>query len=370
MGVARADDVITGVPSGAGYATDRRAADVATATARPAATAIAARGGWIVDGRYDGLFFVGSVFAGLAYGLAVTWQPHLAAAGNPCLYVGLGLAHFGTTWFFYLDRENRAYYAARPWRFFYGPALVVAASLGMQLAGPRALLIAVTYWFSGFHVMKQSTGFAALYRSRLGLSALPERRVDNAAILGVSLLCLVGRLRLHPDFDFRGVFDGPTAAVAYAFAMAAVATIVVVWVVRTVQRWRRHGRALMPLALFTLASFALFTPFVYVERLPDAFMASLTGHYAQYVGFVWLVNRRKYTATTVPRFGSPMLARVSQSASLLVLVLLAYGVTVTAFSATPYFPAVGLTWAHFFVDRYLFRFREPEIRKMIMPYLA
>ncbi len=38
-------------------------------------------------------------------------------------------------------------------------------------------------------------------------------------------------------------------------------------------------------------------------------------------------------------------------------------------SVTPLFPAVGLTWVHFFVDRSLFRFRDAHVREALLPYL-
>src|SRR5262249_35991589 len=103
--------------------------------------------------------------------------------------------------------------------------------------------------------------------------------------------------------------------------------------------------------------------------------ALLTGHYIQYLGIVWLLNRRKYKALG----GSPgqrVLARLSQSSSVLATVLVLIGggaalfysiVAASQLVTALVFNAVVLL--HFYVDGLCWALRHPYIRKSIGPFL-
>jgi len=326
------------------------------------------RSPWIVNPAFDLSLFVLPIFASLAYGVAANRAGGAAAVGNGMIYILLGLTHFGTTWSFYFDRENRRHFAENPWAFYYVPVCILGTAVVITVFGRTEWLAIITYWFSGFHVMKQSTGFVALYRSRLKLFAPLDRRLDNAAVLGVSTYCLFARYENRADFGYETLLQSAPFGIAFAAARILLAVLLVVWLARAAGRLRRHGAAAGPLTLASVASIVMFAPFLYVHDMRSALMANLVGHYSQYLGLVWIINRRKYTNATVSRYGSDFLATVSQNLGYLALVLVGYALVVSAGSAvTPAF--VGLIWIHFFVDRYLFRFRDPFVRESLLPYL-
>jgi hypothetical protein len=252
--------------------------------------------------------------------------------------------------------------------FYYIPIGIFATAIVLAVFGQSDLIKIITYWFSGFHVMKQSTGFVALYRSRLGIFSTFDRKLDNAAVLGASTYCLFARYADRADFGYEALFHGPMAGTLFLVAKVGIGAVLVVWAGNTALRVFAHGTAAAPLVLASVAAVLMFLPFLYVEDLRSAFMANLVGHYTQYLGLVWIINRRKYTRENMARYRSSFLATISQNFGYLMLVLVGYALVISAATAvTPVF--IGLIWIHFFVDRYLFRFRDPFVRESLLPYL-
>jgi len=323
---------------------------------------------WIVNRPFDLSLFILPIFVALGYGVLANRGGTLADAGNGAIYILLGLTHFGSTWSFYFDRENLAHFAENRWVFYYIPVCILGVAVVLTVAGQRDWIAIITYWFSGFHVMKQSTGFVALYRSRLGLFDPVDRKIDNAAVLGTSTYCLFARYANRTDFGYEAILQTPTGDVLLAVARAVLAVVLAIWAWRAVGRIRKHGTASIPITLASTASVVMFVPFLYVHDMRSALMTNLIGHYAQYLGLVWIINRRKYTADTLPRYRSGFLSAVSQNSAYLLLVLVGYALVIAVGTAvTPVF--IGLIWIHFFVDRYLFRFRDPFVRQSLLPYL-
>lgn len=326
---------------------------------------------WIFSPRVDGVCLIGMIPVGVLYGLFANGRPWFGDPGNFAIYALLGLPHFGSTWSFYLDRVNLAHFRRNPWIYFVAPAALVLSSIALAALSLGQVIVLITYVFSGWHVMKQNTGFANLYRSRIGLLERWDRRVDNLAILSASIFCLAARLVRYDD---GWLSAGMSQTYAFQGLVGVLGLIaggaLLVWGVVTFQRWRRLGREVLPLFFFTLAAIAMFLPFITVERFPDAFFASLAGHYVQYMCLVWVIGARKYNDSTIEKYGSLFLARMSQSVFKLGGVLLLYSYFVGVGSMlSPLFPAIGLTWAHFFVDRYLFRFRDQHVRVALSPFL-
>ena len=323
---------------------------------------------WIVNPAFDLGLFIVPIFLALGYGVLANRIDAVATLGNGAIYVLLGLTHFGSTWSFYFDRVNLRHFAANRWTFFYIPACIFGIAIVLTVLGQTQAIAIVTYWFSGFHVMKQSTGFAALYRSRLGISGALDRKLDNGVVLGVSTYCLFARYADRVDFGYESFLQTPLADGLLVAARAGLAIALAYWGYRTVRRVADHGRRALPLVLGSVASIVMFLPFLHVDDLRTALMTNLAGHYSQYLGLVWIINRRKYTGETLPRHRSTFLAAISQNVLYLMLVLVGYALVVSVGSAvTPAF--IGLIWIHFFVDRHLFRFRNPFVREALLPYL-
>ncbi len=221
--------------------------------------------------------------------------------------------HFGSRWAFYFDGINLAHFKGRPWVFFCTPVPLIALSIRLTALGYFAFLTVITYWFSGFRVMKQNTGFASLYRGRIGLSDPADRKIDNAAIMSASLFLLFARYLRFSDFGVESIFQTALGHALLGAAGLGVAGVLLAWIRVAVLRWRRLGAESLPLLLFTSASIVMFVPFVLAENLTTAFMANLLGRYVQYLGLVWMVHRRKYRPDTVSEYGLRFLQMLSQN---------------------------------------------------------
>ncbi len=332
---------------------------------------------WIYSPWADSTFFIFAGFLGLIFGFLAPHLGSLSIGLTFLIYFGLGLPHFGSTWFFYMDSSNRHYFDQKPWAFYYLPFVFVLAPIGLAIGGKvggfaelAAAAILITYWFSGYHVMKQSVGITSLYRGRLGLFDKTEREIDNRVIMSAAFLALFGRYLFFTDFGYERFFReyhgewlvwGLLAFFAYSFIR---------WVAASVGRFRAHGKNAWPLFLFSTVSILLFTPFLYVADFQVAFMSNLLGHYSQYLVLVWLINRNKYVLMGEHAPKAPLLAYLTKHLYLYAGVLLVYAIGVMLVgSISVLLPVVGLTWAHFFIDRFLFRFKDPEMRKLILPYI-
>jgi hypothetical protein len=103
----------------------------------------------------------------------------------------------------------------------------------------------------------------------------------------------------------------------------------------------------------------------------------LLPHYVQYLGIVWLLNRRRFREAD----GSArqrVLARVSRSTPLLVAVLLSIGAATIGASVflrhsghemifESFYLLVALE--HFYLDGLFWAFRDPAVRRSFGPYL-
>jgi hypothetical protein len=104
----------------------------------------------------------------------------------------------------------------------------------------------------------------------------------------------------------------------------------------------------------------------------------LSGHFVQYLGLIWLLNRRKYAETR----GSLMqnaLANASRSSIIACGVLLAGAIAwyfadraATRFGVRQvYFWAWNaLVLMHFYLDGLIWSFKNPFVRRTIGPYLS
>ncbi len=325
---------------------------------------------WIKSILPDCVFLIGSGFIGLLFGY-IAPRLGIAMTGSFVIYFFLGLTHFGATWFFYVDATNRNYFKARSWIFYYIPLLLILLPVALAVSKLSVLILAITYWFSGYHVTKQSVGVTSLYRSRLGIFDAKDRKIDMSVIMSASFLALFGRNFLYKDFGYEFIVTMPYGKIFIGVLGMVFIYSFIRWMIVMIQRFRNHGLMALPLFLFTIVSIVLFTPFLYVKDFQVAFMSNLLGHYTQYLVLTWSINRNKYGPKNKEQATVPILSYLSRSFPLYFMALIIYAAVVfLAGQISVLLPVVGLTWAHFYVDGYLFKFKDPNMRKMILPYIV
>jgi len=332
-------------------------------------------GVWIESPRFD-----------LAFpALAPLLKAPIIAAGLldvpylPLLGFLLGFAHYFSTLSFFLWDENRPYHRARWAAFYGGPVLIVLVYTTVWASGiPYAIELVVFFW-TVFHVSRQSSGLVSLYRQRSGVNSPAERRTAGAAILSMGLWLSLWNIDTHPGV--MPLFDLVAPGFATFLWLVAGATALV-WVGRLLVQLSRRPGILSPrsrpelLMLFT--SLTLFHPFLWVPTSAGATFVMLLPHYLQYLAIVWLLHRRKFPR----REGSGIqraLIYVSGSTPRLVATLAAVTLAVTAAKIlghrmgdeAPFeFFYLLVALLHYYADGLVWAFRDPHVRQSMGPYLT
>lgn len=291
-------------------------------------------------------------------------------------FLVLGMPHYLTSYTFYLDDANRTYYRTRKAAFYLGPVVV----LGLLTASLRLhfydLVAVVVVLWNVYHVARQNHGILSIYRQLGGGNHLRERTPANLALLGLNGGVYAAVMHRQPNIArFLGQLPvwAPWLIAAVILGIGLVAFGILL---RRIAE--RPIRPALPEGVFLTASILLFAPFLLAADPTLAVAAMLTGHYIQYLGLVWLLNRRKYVEAGGGSWGQRGLGWLSQHlyGLLGVFLLIAGGAAFFHWTALAR-GAFGLTaWAfnavillHFYVDGLCWSLRHPPVRRAIAPYL-
>jgi len=334
------------------------------------------KGKWIESPLYDSLFFVAAPVLGALYLLAYLAAPHLRII--PGIFFTVGMAHYLSTFTFYLGDDNRAHYRSHAAAFFAGPvALLIAAGL-MRFGPLLPILLTIIYLWNVWHISLQNCGILSVYR-HLGGGPRDEKRFANGLILAIAAAAVAVQIRTFDPLDHlltRMSPQTPAIVVDIAIGFAVIAGLIYGW--RVVRRTRAGMPLRSPEAIFLISSIALFHPFFWAANASDATNGVLFGHFVQYLALVWLLHKRKY----MPGTGSALqnaLAFLSRNFLLLggLMFTLAFAFYMMSKIAQTY-GAYGI-WAwlfnslvlmHFYLDGWIWAFKRPYVRQSLGPYLS
>ena len=330
--------------------------------------------GWIESPRYDLSLLTLPLLLGPVICLVVSAAPQHRDALILGTFFVLGMPHYLSSYGFYLDDANRAYYRTRSAAFYFGPVAVVLLLTLCLVVHLYNLVAAVVAVWNVYHVSRQSHGILSVYRQLGGGDHLRERGTANLALLGVNAGMFALVMNRQPNVAYFLSFLPPWTP--SMLAVSALATGIASLGILLSRVRRRPMRPSLPEWAFLAASILLFTPFLLVEDVTLATAALLTGHYIQYLGIIWLLNHRKYTHVTGS--GSQRaLAWLSQNRSALVVMLVLIGASAAAFYGIAADAQAVTAWVfnavvllHFYVDGLCWALRHPYIRQSIGPFLV
>jgi hypothetical protein len=330
--------------------------------------------GWIQSPLFDLSLFTLSPLAGLAVILPALVSPksiHVSIAAATYL---VAIPHYVSSFSFYLGDDNLAYYRTRRLAFFVGPLLILFAVMGLRLTRVDAAVQSALYIWNVYHVSMQSAGILSLYRHLNG-GAPSENRFARIALLGVNgALAFLHIDRFPPIYDNLLKVHFPVWIIHTAFLSAAVVALALY--LNTVRL--RAKRITAGELAFLVSSLVLFHPYFWVYDLNIATFGMLMGHFLQYLGIVWLLNRRKYGVAA----GSPrqrLLSAISTNTWLLVLALISVGLLFRSIRVGSDWLRIPISYTilwnslalvHFYVDGFIWAFRNPFVRTSVGPYLA
>jgi hypothetical protein len=259
--------------------------------------------------------------------------------------------------------------------FFMGPVLIV---LLLTVALKLKFYLLVALWVDAwnvFHVSRQSSGILSIYRHLNGGDNRVEKLPANLA-----LVCTAAGL-YSMSIDRQQSFAHYLGKLPWDIAPyigPVMLTVGLGALLLLILRMARRGASLFtPEMLFLVTSLLLFAPYALIKSRTTASSAMLSGHYIQYMGILWLLNHRKYTAvagSTAQR----MLATVSRSAKSILLLLVSL-VIATSISdrVVHHYNFMGFhNWLlnivvlmHFYLDGVFWAFKYKHTRDSIGPYL-
>ena len=266
----------------------------------------------------------------------------LALALFAISFVGLNLMHMGATWARVYVRPG---WRANPAERLAVPVALAAFALAFEAIGGGALLLAAQYFLSFHHALMQNYGLLRASQRRSGRSVDP--RLDLAACLllpGAALLYRAG-----------AVCDRYSGAVLPSVPMPLVAAIGGVGVAAlgafAWREWQSHRRGdrVDPIGVGLLFGTNLMWSGVLVLNPHPAMplYALASGHYAQYLYFVWHVEAREPAAASRLPFAERIQSSLRSSRLHYLVVLLGLAGAVTLLLT---FVSTGLRAAAVWMD--------------------
>ena len=292
----------------------------------------------------------------------------MAPLAGPALSSGLvalaaipSLAHILSTGTVYLDGGNRRLFRGRARTFYIAPLLILALAGVLSWTSPvwlpGALLLAAVH-----HNTRQSTGILNLTRRLHGRQDLRSR--EEALVWAGNVACLA----------WTPLLSWPDAVRAVLVPLTGVSFLVLV------ASYLWDAKATPPQGLhrtFLLVSLSLSWPLVAVSDPLLAWALMSLPHQAQYLGVFWTCQRNRYDDSRLREEAAPLLQTLTRDFVLCALVLATLAAALRALETGTLglvqgvFTAVvlALTLGHYWLDAFLWRGRDPELRGLLLDHL-
>jgi hypothetical protein len=329
--------------------------------------------GWIQSPLFDLSLFTLSPLAGLLVVIPALISPKGIHVWIAATYL-IAIPHYVSSFSFYLGDVNLTYYRTRRLAFFVGPVLIFITVMALRLTKIDAAVQSTLYVWNVYHVSMQSAGILALYR-RLNGGLVSEGRFARISILGVNAsMAFLHIDRFPPIYLGLARIHFPVWTLHPIFL--SVALVGLIFYLNSLRHREKRIRA--PELAFLVSSLLLFHPYLWVRELNLATYGMLIGHFLQYLGIIWLLNRRKYS--TVEGSGHQrLLSSISTRTPLLLLALVSVGLAFYLANKGSLWLGIPISYVilwnslslvHFYVDGLVWAFKDPFVRKSIGPYLT
>lgn len=336
---------------------------------------------WMFGQKIDLLFFFLPVPLGIT--LFVLSQASAISSSSIWLFLvldafGAGPFHFGPTWFAYFDRKNREYWKSMRRTqliFFLGPPLLILTVTLGHLYADWVIQIPIMIWAIQ-HLVQQNVGILLLYHNQGKGEAIVNRQLEmKSQQLPAILFSLI--------FFYRVFLHSPEG-IAWTVFFAGVS----LWAVHPVAEYiidmwkqvRAGAYVNVPALAFWIVSVICMVPFAFLGKsFSEGWIIPVTVHWFQYIGLNYALVKNKYAS------GEPQVGDLPRVAPLLLFLITCAGFLLAwatiwflgnmVFAATDFVTRLltgiwlGVICCHYFLDAFLWRFREPFARQTILPYL-
>jgi len=360
---------------------------------------------WLFGARTDLLFFYAPILFGCL--LLAGEQSMLSSSALWAIVLlnalGAGPFHQGATWLSYFDPRNRAEFNATPLKrfvFFAAPLLIFFGTIAGMMIYPLAAILIFFAW-SLQHIVSQNIGILLLYHNHDSDEAVVDRRLEirtqvmSALTFGLlffyramfesahhEILVSAPQIQLSP-------FTTTVVWLSYLLPLVAAIGLYTAWSIGKyfyeLNCRLQEGKALnVPALMFWVYSIASLLPLAMLGKsFEEGNLIPSTVHWFQYIVINYVLVKNKSGISSVAAGGIPPIpAGSGRSTRLFFLVgLLAVvcvmGTSLAAVAAggQPKLQqlligiVMGFGGVHYFLDAYLWRFREPSRRQAVLPYL-
>lgn len=336
---------------------------------------------WMFGRTFDIMFF----FVPILIGVACFTMSQLSWVSSSAIWLflaldafGAGPFHFGPTWFAYFDKKNREHWASDRKKqiiFFVAPVILAVGTTLTFMYVFGVVEILITIWAIQ-HVVQQNVGILLLYHNQGRGEAIVDRQLEMKSQQYPATLFSL--LFFHRIF----LLNAPGIGWNIFFAIVAVwAFTPVVRYILELHRQVREGATInVPALAFWVLAITMMIPFAFLGKtFSEAWVIPVTVHWFQYIGLNYAIVKKKYSPDSqfkndLPKI-SPMVLFFTTCIGLLVAAVLIMPVGTAVFKSNPLMVKMltgiwlGVTACHYFLDAFLWRFREAHARQSILPHL-
>jgi hypothetical protein len=373
----------------------------------------AGTGHWVSSAPWDLIWMFSALWgSALCFAAVVALGSRRAGALLVALGLGLAVCHSWSTTYVVLAspvlrdarRRNRV-------KFTLIPIAVVAISLALgyaigatgslprevPLTGAQALWAAylALFWVGHFwHFGNQDFGVLSIYRAKAGQSGLRERRVDKAyavAMMFVIQPCVYLKSLTHSPLSEAVYSFAPFSpeSVAIAAAWAAASAVGLTVAVIGYELSKAHPSLPKLLYYLVMLSHPLVLYFVHWKIAFFYLVVYFWSHWLVAIGLVGRIhtNFHRTAGASLPRALLRHVTRLGAWVAVVGVFYACFG-SFAVFSGEGYkatLSAVAPEWTgvvglilgaflaeqllHYYCDRCLFRFRDPDVRRAVAPLL-
>jgi hypothetical protein len=295
-------------------------------------------------------------------------------------FVGLNLMHMGATWARVYVRTG---WQSNPVERLHVPIALAAFAVTFEAVGGGALLLAAQYFLSFHHALMQNYGLVRASQRRTGRSV--DTRLDMAACLLLPGAALLYRAGIVSDRYSGALLPSvPIPLVQTMAVMGGLALLAFGW-----REWccHRGGGQVDPIGIGIFFGTNLLWSALLVANPHPAIplYAFASGHYVQYLYFVWHVEARETPVESGQPLRDGLQSSLRSSRLRYLVVLLAMGGAVTllltfvsaglrtaavsmdlrpdtALDLAPWAAAmIGINLEHYWLDHRIWRTRRPAV---------
>lgn len=341
-------------------------------------TKVSLRYPWMFGKQIDvGFFFLPVLLGFLLYFLTLAPQEHAPIFWSFMVAnaLGAGPFHQGATWFAYLDAKNRNHFKSNTKKraiFFLGPPVVLFLTI---LGSIYAFQVTLAIWmiWSLQHLVQQNVGILLLYHNHGKGEAIVPRPIEAKTQQSAAIMfALIFFYRVMLKYTLSAVMI-PLIVVASIFCLIMIGQ----YLIQLNKQIKAGSYLNVPAFAFWALSTLSLWPLAFLGRsFEDGYLIPITVHWFQYIGLNYVLVRNKYKTEELGQL--PIAKPVAM------FVVLCLGVVAVNFSLSAsqgiftngsiwkgviVGTILGLGNVHYFLDAFLWRFREPYQRQAILPYL-